>query len=284
AWIEDPGYNGAQSAIAAAGARLVPVPVDGDGLDVAEGERRAPDARLAFVTPSHQFPLGTVMSAPRRLALLGWARRAGAWIFEDDYDSEFRYTGRPLPSLQGLEAEWLQPGEPAHVVYAGTFNKTLVPGLRLGYLVVPRELVDPLRAARAATERHASSFEQGVLADFLREGHYARHLRRLRALYSERQGALLHAAREEMDGLLALEPDPAGLHLVGRLPLGVSDADAAAAAQAGGVAVYPLSRFTLDPASASAGALLLGYSALGEEQIRDGVRRLARALRTLAAK
>ncbi|MBW8771629.1 MAG: PLP-dependent aminotransferase family protein [Gemmatimonadetes bacterium] len=145
-WIEEPGYVGARVAFLAAGARLVPVRVDDEGLDVAEGMRMAPRARLAYVTPSHQFPLGVVMSASRRLQLLGWAGASGAWILEDDYDAEFRYRGRPLPALQGLEAE--QPGRRAHVLYAGTFSKTLVSGLRLGYMIVPDGLVDAFRAAR----------------------------------------------------------------------------------------------------------------------------------------
>ncbi|MFL5574609.1 MAG: PLP-dependent aminotransferase family protein [Gemmatimonadaceae bacterium] len=282
AWVEDPGYTGAHAALAAAGARLVPVPVDDEGLDVAEGERLAPDARLAYVTPSHQFPLGAVMSAPRRLALLAWARRASAWVAEDDYDSEFRYTGRPLPCLQGVDAERRAPGECARVLYVGTFNKTLVPGLRLGYLVVPDALVDAVRAARAATDRHPSTLAQGVLADFIGDGHYARHLRRVRALYAERQATLLAAAESALQGLLTLTPDAAGLHLVGRLPPAVGDAAATAAAAAAGVEVFPLSRFTLAPPAPTArGALLLSYAGFDGRAIRAGVQRLRGALQGL---
>jgi GntR family transcriptional regulator/MocR family aminotransferase len=279
-WVEDPGYAGAHAALAAAGARVVPVPVDDQGLDVAAGERVAPGARLAYVTPSHQFPLGAVMSAPRRLALLAWARRARAWVVEDDYDSEFRYAGRPLPCLQGLEAEQRAAGEQARVLYVGTFNKTLVPALRLGYLIVPEALVEVVRTARAAVDRHASTLAQGVLTDFIGEGHYARHLRRVRALYAERQATLLAAAADELDGLLALAPDAAGLHLVGRLPSGVSDVAAAQAALAEGVEVFPISRFTLarPRAPAAAGALLLSYAGFDDREIRRAVRRLRRAL------
>ncbi|MFL5618113.1 MAG: PLP-dependent aminotransferase family protein, partial [Gemmatimonadaceae bacterium] len=169
-WIEEPGYVGARVAFEAAGARLVPVPVDDDGLDVGAGVRLAPDARLAYVTPSHQFPLGVVMSASRRLQLLGWARASGAWIVEDDYDSEFRYTGRPLPCMQGLEAE-RSDGSPSRVLYVGTFSKTLVSGLRIGYMVVPLELIDAFRAARSAVDRHTPTIYQQVLADFIGEGH-----------------------------------------------------------------------------------------------------------------
>ncbi|HEU4565960.1 MAG TPA: PLP-dependent aminotransferase family protein [Gemmatimonadaceae bacterium] len=282
AWVEDPGYIGAHAPLAAAGARLVPVPVDDQGLDVPAGERAAPRARLAYVTPSHQFPLGAVMSAPRRLALLAWARRADAWVVEDDYDSEFRYTGRPLPCLQGLDEERRAPGEQARVVYVGTFSKSLAPGLRLGYLILPEELVDAVRAVRAATDRHSSTLEQGVLADFLGEGHYARHVRRVRALYAERQEMLLAAAADELDDRLSLTPDPAGLHLVGWLPPGVRDGAVSRAALAEGVEAVALSRFTLargeGSRAAARGALLLSYAAFRGEEIRAGVRRLRRAL------
>ena len=224
---------------AAAGARLVPVPVDGEGLDVAAGERAAPKARLAYVTPSHQFPLGAVMSVSRRLALLAWARRAEAWVLEDDYDSEFRYAGRPLPCLQGLDVERQDAAGPARVLYIGTFSKTLAPALRLGYLIVPDALVDAFRAARAVLDRHAPTLAQGVLADFIAEGHYARHVRRVRAVYAERQAALLAAAEAELAGLLTLTPDPAGLHLVGRLAPGLDAEEAAAAGRGGGRAGVP---------------------------------------------
>jgi GntR family transcriptional regulator/MocR family aminotransferase len=282
AWVEDPGYPGARAALAAAGARVVPVPVDDQGLDVTAGERAAPDARLAYVTPSHQFPLGAVMSAPRRLALLAWARRANAWLVEDDYDSEFRYSGRPLPCLQGLDAERRPTGEPSRVLYVGTFNKTLVPGLRLGYLVAPESLADSLRSARAATDRHAPTFVQGVLADFIGEGHYARHLRRVRALYAERQRILVDAVGETLPELLTLAPDAAGLHLIGWLAPGVGDAAAAEAASRERVEVFPLSRFTFAASvPPSRGALLLSYAGFEGHAIRDGVRRLHRALESL---
>jgi len=282
AWVEDPGYPHSVAVLRAAGARPIPVPVDREGLVVKTGEHLAPGARFAYVTPSHQFPLGSVMSIARRMALLAWARGAGAWIFEDDYDSEFRYEGRPLPSLQGLDVESGPDDAPGCVVYAGTFNKMLFPGLRLGYIVVPEVLVDPLRAARAVLDRYAPMLHQGVLADFIGEGHYVRHLRRMRALYAERQAELLAVAGELLERRLTLEPDAAGLHLVGWLPRGVDDVAAAARARGAGVVVYPLTRFRVAPdPQALPGALLLGYAPFDRAAIRDGVRRLATALADL---
>jgi GntR family transcriptional regulator/MocR family aminotransferase len=272
-WMEDPGYSGARAALAGAGAHVIGVPVDDEGMDVAAGERAAPDARLAYVTPSHQFPLGTIMSASRRLALLTWARRVGGWVLEDDYDSEFRYAGRPIPCLQGLDAE---RGGAGRVLYIGTFSKTLAPALRLGYLIVPEELIDAFRVARAIAGGHAPTTDQGVLADFIGEGHYVRHVRRVRALCAERQQALLEAASEEIGSAMQLAPDAAGLHMVGWLRAGASDESATAASLREGVDVAPLSRYSAS--KTARGALLLGYAAFDESEIREGVRRLARAL------
>lgn len=278
-WVEDPGYLHVRIALRDAGARLIPVPVDEEGLDVAAGERASPRARLAYVTPSHQFPLGPAMSAPRRLALLSWARRAKAWVLEDDYDSEFRYSGRPLPCLQGLDIERRGPGDEPCVLYVGTFSKTLAPGFRLGYLILPDALVDVFRDARAALDRFAPTLEQGVLADFIGEGHYARHVRRVRALYAERQETLIASATSELNGLLTLTPDAAGLHLVGWLRDGVSEVDAVRAAAAEGVEVSPLSRYRLtSPVAPAPGGLLLNYAGFDEQAIRAGVRALRRAL------
>lgn len=278
-WIENPGYVGAWMAFQTAGARLVPVPVDQEGLDVAAGKRAARGARLAYVTPSHQFPLGVLMSAPRRLELSAWARQVSAWIVEDDYDSEFRYGGRQLPCLQGLDTDTSQDGTSSRVIYVGTFSKTLAPSLRLGFLVVPDALIDAFRAMRTATDRHSPTTDQGVLADFIGEGHYSRHIRQVRTLCAERQAALLAAAEANLGGMLAVEPDAAGLHLVGWLPVGVDDRRATALAAAEGVLVWPLSRFTIGTRRPSTpGALLLGYAAHSAAQIHQAVERLARAL------
>ena len=194
AWIEQPGYLGLRGPLLAAQAQMVPLPVDRDGISVAEGRRRAPAARLAVVTPSHQYPLGVAMSLARRLELLDWAREADAWILEDDYDSEFRYAGRPLAALQGLDADRagdLGSGSGnragGRVIYLGTFSKILFPSLRLGYLVVPPELSDPLARVRAALDHHPSAAAQPALAAFFEAGHFAAHVRRRRLLYGARR-------------------------------------------------------------------------------------------------
>jgi GntR family transcriptional regulator/MocR family aminotransferase len=269
-WVEEPGYTGTRAALRAASAHAVPVPLDAEGMSVSEGERAAPDARMACVTPSRSFPVGVTMSAARRLALLAWAERAGAWVVEDDYDSEFRYAGRPLPSLQGMDAG-------GRVIYLGTFSKTLFPALRLGYLIVPSALADAFATARAAADRHSPTLDQAVLADFLAEGHFARHVRRMRTLYAERRDALIQSARGAADGLLELGPCEAGMHTVGWLPAGVDDRTVSAALLARGIEAVPLSRYCAEPPAR--GGLLLGFAAFTPATIRDVVPRLARVLR-----
>ena len=269
AWVENPGYPGARAALTGAGARLVPVSVDNHGLDVSNGEAACREARLAYVTPSHQYPLGTTMSLPRRLDLLDWAKRADAWILEDDYDSEFRYSGRPFESLQGLDTG-------GRVVYAGTFSKVLFPALRLGYLVVPQDLVDAFTAARELTDLHSPSIEQTVLADFIAGGHFIRHVRRMRALYAARQKVLVEAASQTLAGILEVRSSESGLHLVGRLPDAADDRAASRLAAERGVEAIPLSWYA-DGASRHKG-LMLGYAAVSEEEIWKGACRLAMAL------
>jgi GntR family transcriptional regulator / MocR family aminotransferase len=269
ALIEDPGYMGTRAALLAAGGCLIATPIDSEGQDLAAGLARYANPRLAYITPSHQFPLGVTMSLARRLALLEWASTAGAWLLEDDYDSEFHYTGRPLAALQGLDRAGC-------VIYIGTFSKVLFPALRLGYLIVPPALVDAFIHARAAADTHAPALEQAVLAEFMREGHFARHIRRMRALYGERQSILLDAAARDLAGLLDVQPNATGMHLLGWLPAGVDDQAAAKRAGARGVRVLPLSWLRIEPAER--GALLLGYAAANEREIRAGVKRLAGVL------
>lgn len=261
-WMEEPGYLGGRAALTAAGARIVPVPVDENGLDVARGESLAPGARLAYVTPSHQYPLGVTLSLERRLALLAWAERAGSFLVEDDYDSEFRYTGRPLAAIQGLDSA-------GRVLYVGTFTKALFPSIRLAYLVAPEDLVDAFVHARTLMDGHTPTLLQAVLADFLAEGHFGAHVRRMRALYHERRDALLEAGA-------TLGPVEAGFHATLHLPAGTDDVAVARRAAARGIEVQPLSRFyagsTVTP------GLVLGFAGIAPEAIREGMRRLAEVL------
>jgi GntR family transcriptional regulator / MocR family aminotransferase len=270
AWIEDPGFVGARGALIGAGARLISVPVDADGMNVSEGVARCPNARLAYVTPSHQYPLGMVMKLARRLELLSWAKRAEAWVLEDDYDSEFRYKGRPLASLQGLDRQ-------GRVVYMGTFSKVLFPALRLGYIVVPSGLVDAFTSALSLVSGPAPTHPQAVLADFFAEGHFHRHLRRMRALYAERHEILVQETKAELGGLLEVIPSETGLQVMGWLREGIDDQAASRWAESAGVVAPPLSAYRLEPSLRS--GLLLGYAAHSEHQIREGIRRLAMALR-----
>lgn len=268
-WMEEPGYTRARDILIAAGVNINPVPVDQEGLNVAAGQALCADARLVYVSPSHQYPLGSVMSLSRRLALLEWAHQVGAWIIEDDYDSEYRYQGRPLSSLQGLDTR-------EQVFYMGTFSKVLFPALRLGYLVVPSDLIDTFVAARALLGRHSPQLDQAVLADFIAEGHFVRHIRRMRTLYAHRQQVLLEAAQQELTGLLKVSPHEAGMHLVGWLPPGLDDRVVSRMAALKNVDVQPLSAFSL--CGTTRPGLLLGYTCFTDDEIREGVRRLAQAL------
>src|ERR1700693_5312268 len=220
-WIEDPGYPSARQAFIAAGARLVACPVDHEGMNIAElvdGGRteRGQNTRVVYITPSHQYPLGMAMSATRRMLLLQWAARTGAWIIEDDYDSEYRFGSRPIASLQGLDTD-------ERVIYVGTFSKVMFPALRLGYAVVPKDLVPAFSAARDAADIFSSTLYQAVLTDFIREGHFPRHIRRMRMLYTERRRVLVEAIRKEMGDKLEVIGEEAGMHLVALLPPGASD-------------------------------------------------------------
>lgn len=262
--IEDPGYIGAEIVFAAAGARVVRVGVDEEGMRTPG--RACVGARLAYVTPAHQFPLGVSMSLARRLALLDWARREGALIVEDDYDSEYRYAGRPVPALQGLDRHGC-------VLFAGTFSKVLFPSIRLGYLVVPPDLVDRVAAIKSMASRHAPVLEQAVLADFMAEGHFGRHVRRMREVYAERREVLLSSARERLDGLLEVTGVEAGLQTAAWLTVSVDAEAIAEAAAARDVDVTPLGRyFHRKPAR---DGLQLGFAAVDVAEIRRGVRDLA---------
>jgi GntR family transcriptional regulator / MocR family aminotransferase len=267
-WLEDPGYPGARSALVGAGARIIPVRVDRDGLDVAAAARLAGDAAMAYVTPSHQFPLGVPMSLSRRLALLKWAGRAGAWIVEDDYDSEFRYGTRPIPCLHGLDSD-------SRVIYVGTFAKSVFPALRLGFVIVPPDLHDKFLDARQTADFHPPLLEQMALADFIVEGHYARHVRRMRAAYGERLEALVDSAERLCGGALRLRTVHTGLHAVADLE-GVDEQRVYEEARDRGVEAAPLSTYFIGPRTAN--ALILGFAATRPDVIRRGMEQLAASI------
>jgi len=265
-WMEDPGYLVARGAFLGANAHIIPVPVDNEGLVVETGIARAPQARLVYLTPSHQFPLGVTMSLARRLALLDWAKRTGSYILEDDYDSEYRFAGRPLAALQGLD-------NADRVIYIGTFSKVLFPALRIGYLILPLPLVDAFLTVRSLIDVHTPMLEQAVLTDFIVEGHFARHLRRMRTLYAERRAALIEAVSELP---LEIYSPKAGIHCIGWLPDGMDDLSLVRKAAAQGLDLWPISNFCIEPLARK--GLLLGYGGYSVSEIKDAARRLTTAM------
>jgi len=271
--FEDPGYFAARSVFEALDARIAPVPVDHDGFDVAAAVQSAPHARLAYITPSHQNPTCVTMSLPRRRALLQWAESAGAWILEDDNASECRYRGRPLAALQGIDPH-------GRVLYAGTFSKVMFSSLRLGYLVAPPDLLPSLVRARELMDRQSPGLQQATMADFMTEGHFTRHLRRMRTLYATRLEALHRAVREHAADLLEISECEGGLNRVAWLSPSLDDAQAAAALIPEGFSCLPLSEFRVRPGGRS--GLVLGFAGISEELIDSGIRRMAEILRPLA--
>ncbi|OCC03694.1 hypothetical protein BA190_17930 [Labrys sp. WJW] len=270
-WFENPGAIGARNSLVACGASIVPVPVDREGLSVEAGLDLAPDFRLAFVTPSHQHPTGVEMSLARRAELLAVANRNDAWIIEDDYDGEFRYDGRPLPTLKSGDA-----GE--RVIYVGTFSKTMFPALRLGFYIVPKPLVPVFQRISGAFLQGVPSSIQAVLAAFIDEGHFATHLRRMREIYAGRHAVFHEAAATHLAGLLQTNRSVAGFHAVGRFASpAMQDEKVAADADAVGLLVSPISRFCINQMQ-DRGGLVLGVSAIDERAIAKGVEVLARVL------
>lgn len=266
AWIEEPGYPGTEQALRLAGAALVPVPVDPHGMDVEHGVRAADDARAAFVTPAHQYPMSVALSAPRRIELLGWAARRGAWIVEDDYDSEYRFAANPIASLQGLDRN-------GRVVYVGTLAKVMFPTLRLGFAVIPEDLIGGFVDVRNALDAGCTSVHhQMAMTDFIREGHFSRHIKQMRAIYMERHQTMVETLRAQADGLLEVTGDSAGLYVIARVPPGIDDRELAEAAQQSGMPVSPLSPCFMSPPAR--GGLLLGYSNIDVVEIPEYVRSL----------
>ena len=271
--MEDPQYQGAREIFRTAGARLLPVPVDREGLNPAKLPK---DARLAFVTPSHQFPTGAILPLARRLALLDWATHTSAVVVEDDYDGEFRYEGQPVESLQGLDSE-------GRVIYIGTFSRTVFSALRIGYLIAPKSLVPAFTSAKWLCDRHTATLEQETLAEFISTGMYERHLRHVRRRNAARRDALLEAIDRHLGSRVEVTGDGAGAHVVLWPAKHISENSVVEQAASRGVGVYGISRYYIarskeDGSHASRSALMLGYSSIREPQIREGIRRLSEIL------
>jgi GntR family transcriptional regulator/MocR family aminotransferase len=268
AMVEDPGYGGLKGVLRAYGAIPAAVPVDEAGFDPRLAEQLWPTARLACITPSHQFPSGATMPVDRRLLLIDWAARKDGWIVEDDYDSDFRYAGLPLAALQGLDG--------AHrTIYCGTFSKSMFPALRLGWLVVPVDLLPSFLAARRLADMAPSILTQAAMADFMAEGLFTAHLRRMRALYAERRQVLLAAAARHLSGLVKVRSAEAGTHAIAWLPDGWDDRLIATAARADGLGPAALGQYRLHPGPAG---LILGYGNMPSETIDPAIQALARVL------
>jgi GntR family transcriptional regulator/MocR family aminotransferase len=272
-WIEDPGYTGARAALRAVGAKLVPVPVDEGGLVVSAGIVAQANARAAYITPSHQYPTGAVMSMRRRLEILAWAQERDAWIIEDDYDSEFRYVGRPLASLQGIDHD-------SRVIYVGTLSKMLFPGVRIGFAVVPRDLIDVFTGAKFVTDRQPPSFQQAMVADFMRSGYLTGHIRRMRIQYREARDVVVKAVMQHMGDLVDVEVPECGIQLIVRFKHDISDVEVANKARAKGIVVKPVSSLYLNRPTRQ--GLLLGYSGFDLRKLRSASQQLAEVVRSTA--
>ena len=271
AWLEEPGYPSAAAVLRAAGARICHVPVDHEGLDFERGLRRWPRPKLVYVTPAHQFPLGVTMSLRRRLALLEWARKTGVLIFEDDYDSEYRYSGKPVPALQGLDRSGV-------VVFGGSFSAVMFPSMRLGYLVVPTEMIDVFAAAQSVNKHQPPLLGQAVLCDFIREGHFARHIRRMREVYAERLEVLLEGTSRKLGGLIEISNVEAGLQTIGNLKEGFSADRIVEMAAKRQVELKSVSQYYAAKDKPTNG-LVLGFAAVEPKELQRGVEELAQLLK-----
>lgn len=269
--LEEPTYEGARQVFAAAGARVVSVPVDRDGLQVARLPAKSPHCRAIYVTPSHQFPTGAVLSAPRRAELLDWARAHGSYIIEDDYDGELRYDIRPIEAIKGADVD-------DRVIYVGTLSKVLFPSMRLGYLVSPRALLDSFVTAKHVCDRLTPMLLQMSLADFMSQGHFSRHLLRAKRLCAQRRAALLQATEQHLGGRVTIEGSNAGIHVM----MWVNDRPASdvpqmiRAAADRGVGIYPISPYFVEPPERA--GFLLGYASMEESMISEGIERLAKVI------
>ncbi|NRB39395.1 MAG: PLP-dependent aminotransferase family protein [Pseudomonadales bacterium] len=265
--FEDPGYTHAAQVFKMAGANIVNIPVDEQGLDVAKLKSQVKKAKLVYTTPSSHFPLGVTMSQSRRAALLQWASESGAMIVEDDYNGEYRYRGRPLATLHSMRND-------DNVIYIGSFSKLLFPALRLGYMVVPEALIKPLSTVRWLLDRHSPPLEQAVLTDFINEGHFSRHLRKMRNLYAQRQQVLLKAAQDYLADILRVDPLDGGLHLVGYLQPGIDEQRLLEAAERANIEIMPTSLFSVRHCENP--SIILGYAPYSEKDIISSAKKLAK--------
>ncbi|MGF6757610.1 PLP-dependent aminotransferase family protein [Paraburkholderia sp. GAS42] len=275
AWIENPGYNGARAALQAAGLRVVPIPVDAHGIAPTPAHWQQSPPKLIYITPSHQYPLGSVLSLERRVALIDAARAHGTWIIEDDYDSEFRHEGPPLSAVQGLAAD-------TPVVYVGTFSKTLFPALRLGFMVVPAQLADAISLTMGEISRRGRVADQVALADFIDRGMYSRHLRRMRRLYSARREALLEAIECHLRGVVTVSGGAGGMHLTARLDVPLSDVEVGKVALVRRIVVPPVSGYCLPaPDAERYNGFVLGYAGVPADETDGLVAQVANVIETM---
>jgi GntR family transcriptional regulator / MocR family aminotransferase len=277
AWLENPGYQGARIAFQSAGLNIVPIPVDAAGIAPTPTHWQRTPPRLVYITPSHQYPLGSVLSLERRWSIIDRIAESGAWIIEDDYDSELRHSGPPLPSVQGLRAA-------TPVVYLGTFSKTMFPALRIGFMIVPANLAPEIGGVIGEMSRQGRVADQVALADFIESGKYARHLRRMRRIYQQRREAMVEAIHAHMRDLVTVSSDGSGMHLTMRLDAPLQDSDASAALRARGIAVSPLSQYCHQGEDAMRyNGFMLGYAGVRPDKADALVGELASAIRSLAA-
>ncbi len=258
-WMEDPGYPGACQAFQSAGTSVIPIPVDRDGIDVAKAIKLSPTARVVYVTPANQFPLGTVMSAERRVELLSWAVRVGAWIIEDEYDAEYRYSGKPIASLHSLDRS-------ESTIYVGTFTKMLFNALRIGFIVIPERLVDAFKLTRSFMDRHAPTLDQAVLTEFINEGHFGHHVRKMRQVYSDRSLLLAEEAHRRLPGLLDVENAQSGMRTLAWIKTDVTEMALTRRAKQLGLEVVPISSYVLKYEQKP--ALSLGFAGCNASEIK----------------
>ncbi len=269
-WHEDPGYFGARASMLFAGAKIFPSPLDKEGLNVAYSSKKYPSPKLIYTTPSHQFPIGLTMSISSRIQLLQYASKNNSWVIEDDYDSEFRYSGSPLPSLQGMDKNNC-------VLYLGTFSKVLFPALRLGYLVLPDpQMLEVFVSAKSMMDRQSPMFEQMITAQFLKEGYFTRHIRKMRTLYKERQEYLISDMKKELGDLIKVKNSDAGMHIILWLKENLDSDIISQKAREINLIAYPISEYVLKFKQKP--GLLLGYTAFDKKKLKEGVQKLKMVL------